>query len=480
MVRSFAVRQSWVRTGDRRHHLHNVGITRLGGVGIFISYSISLSLLVLGYKLMGRNPIYITQIIESVAPAAILIFAVGLADDIFDVPAWSKFVVQIAAAAYLFLAGLRVNPLVFGNHHLSLPVSFLLTVLWVAGITNAFNLIDGLDGLAAGSAMFSTAAVFMVGLIGGNRPVAMITIGLTGAILGFLRFNFNPATIFLGDSGSLFIGFVLSAISLAGSQKSPTLVAVAIPVVACGLPILDTSIAIFRRFISGKPIFGADREHIHHKLLKRGLTHRQAVIVLYGISALCAFMSLFLLYPGAGTAGVVLAVLGLAAWLGLQQLDYREINELKRLARRPVDQRRILSNNLSVQYAIEHLPLAKSMDEVTALLRDMFESNDFDGFDFHVWESAGVSVRSFDSIWRKTEVESSKGNWNIGLRLVSSDGVERGQLILYRGYFLRPLLVDVNLLTSGFQAALAERLAALSSQDIQAIKEPSPATLPGQ
>src|SRR5207245_1716628 len=110
-------------------------------------------------------------------------------------------------------------------------------------------------------------------------------------------------------SGSLFVGFMLSAISLASSQKSPTLVAVAIPVVACGLPILDTSVAVVRRFLSGKPIFAADREHIHHKLMNRGLTQKQAVIVLYGISALCAFMSLFLLYPGAGSGGVVLGVL---------------------------------------------------------------------------------------------------------------------------------------------------------------------------
>jgi len=146
-----------------------------------------------------------------------------------------------------------VSPHIFGTHEFSAAISLVFTVIWIVGITNAFNLIDGLDGLAAGSALFSTMAVFIVGLIAGDRTMAIITVGLTGAIFGFLRFNFIPATIFLGDSGSLFIGFMLSAISLAGSQKSPTLVAVAIPVVACGLPILDTTIAIFRRFLSGKP-----------------------------------------------------------------------------------------------------------------------------------------------------------------------------------------------------------------------------------
>jgi UDP-GlcNAc:undecaprenyl-phosphate GlcNAc-1-phosphate transferase len=137
---------------------------------------------------------------------------------------------------------------------------------------------------------------------------------LAGAILGFLRFNFNPATIFLGDGGSLFIGFLLSALALQGAQKAPTIIAVAIPVVSCGLPILETALSILRRFISGRPVFTADREHIHHKLLQRGLTHRQGVIVLYAVSAGFALLSLFLLWPTGSTLGLVLAVLGTGIW----------------------------------------------------------------------------------------------------------------------------------------------------------------------
>src|SRR6185312_8485861 len=350
-VRDTAVRRGWARARDSRHHTHTGPVPRLGGVGIFTGFCLSLGMLVVGYHIIGHNPVYITDILRKFGPPAILIFLLGLADDIYDVPAWVKFAVQISAALIMFFEGMRVNPHVFGGHQFGTAASLVFTVLWVVGITNAFNLIDGLDGLAAGSALFSTMAVFIVGVIAGDRTMAIITVGLTGAIFGFLRFNFIPATIFLGDSGSLFIGFMLSAISLGGSQKSPTLVAVAIPVVACGLPIIDTAIAVARRFLSGKPIFGADKEHIHHKLMKRGLTQRQAVIVLYGISALCGFMSLFLLYPGAGTTGIVLAILGIGAWLGLQQLDYREVTELKRLARRTIDQRRIITNNLSVQYA---------------------------------------------------------------------------------------------------------------------------------
>ncbi len=457
-VRDTALRHNWVRERDSRHHTHTGPVPRLGGVGIFVGFGLSLAMLVGGYHFIHHNPVYITGLLQKFGPPALIIFLLGLADDVLDVRAWIKFGVQIAAALVMFFEGMRVNPHVFGGHQFGEAASLVLTVLWVVGITNAFNLIDGLDGLAAGSALFSTMAVFIVGVIAGDRTMAIITVGLTGAIFGFLRFNFIPATIFLGDSGSLFIGFMLSAISLGGSQKSPTLVAVTIPVVACGLPIIDTAIAVARRFLSGKPIFGADKEHIHHKLMKRGLTQRQAVIVLYGISALCGFMSLFLLYPGAGTTGIVLAILGIGAWLGLQQLDYREVTELKRLARRTIDQRRIITNNLAVQFATEHLPSATGIEDVMKLLRDMFATNDFDAFRLDLAGQKNVLS------WEKSDTEKSMARWSMVLDLRSPEGMEHGTLTIYRAYMQRPLLIDVNLLTADFHRALASALARIGEE----------------
>src|SRR5262249_12478620 len=173
-----------------------------------------------------------------------------------------KFTVQGIAATMLYLGGLRIVniPVLFGDRVLPWYVGLAATVIWVIAITNAFNLIDGLDGLAAGSALFSTMVVFVVALLSGSSLVALMTLALAGAILGFLRYNFNPATIFLGDCGSLFIGFMLSALALQGAQKAPTIFAVAIPVVSFGLPILETALPIARRFISGRPVFTADRE----------------------------------------------------------------------------------------------------------------------------------------------------------------------------------------------------------------------------
>src|SRR5437764_9858590 len=248
-------------------------------------------------------------------------------------------------------------------------------------ITNAFNLIDGLDGLAAGSALFSTLVMFVIALLTDAPLISLVTLALAGAVLGFLRYNFNPATIFLGDCGSLFIGFMLSALALQGAQKAPTIVAVAIPVVSFGLPILETLLSIVRRFISGRPVFTADREHIHHKLLQLGWSHRQAVIILYGVSAVFALLSLFLLWPTGSTLGLVLAVLGTGIWIGVQHLGYLEFGEIRRVAQRTFQQRQIFVNNLAIRRATEELNVASDYQQICRILVASFSSNAFDGFE---------------------------------------------------------------------------------------------------
>ena len=229
-----------------------------------------------------------------------LVFLLGLYDDIYSVKPRVKFAVQAVAGADALLVRDRKFelPAMLGLHGLEW-LSLVMTVVWVLWITNAFNLIDGLDGLAAGSSLFSTLTLFAVSLISGKGTVAPLALVMAGATLGFLRFNFNPATIFLGDCGSLFLGFMLSALALAASEKTPTIVAVALPIVSFGVPLLETSLSVVRRFLSGRPLFGADREHIHHKLLERGLSQRQAVVILYGASALCGLLSLFCYSPEA-------------------------------------------------------------------------------------------------------------------------------------------------------------------------------------
>jgi len=431
-------------------------------------------------------------LVTILAPAS-LIFVLGVYDDIRGVGPYFKFSVQGIAATILFMGGLRIVniPVLFGDHKLPWLVGWAFTVLWVLAITNAFNLIDGLDGLAAGSALFSTMVVFVVALLNGTSLVTVMTIALAGAILGFLRFNFNPATIFLGDSGSLFIGFVLSALALKGAQKAPTIVAVAIPVVSFGLPILETALSIVRRLISGRPVFTADREHIHHKLLQHGMTHRQVVILLYGVSAVFAMLSLFLLWPTGSSLGLVLAVLGIGIWIGVQHLGYLEFGELARVAHRTLDQPQIFVNNLAIRRATEELKVVRDYDQVLRVLAAAFGSNDFDSFDlqlddipgeFHPFDAVNPSlVRRSGTVFRWTKPGTSadldtSAVWTIALDLLSSSNRHCGTLRVHRLYSRRNLQLDVNLLTSEFPTTLADaldRTLAHSAQVIPLPEQPS-------
>ena len=317
-VRDFATAHGWVAVPTQERHLHRSPLPRLGGVAIFASFSLSMAAAVaLALHFPRLHSTFSLKALAIILVPASLVFLLGVYDDIRGVGPYFKFAIQGVAATMLFAGGLRIVniPVLFGAHTLPWFVGLAFTIVWVLAITNAFNLIDGLDGLAAGSALFSTLVAFVVALLNGPSLVTVMTIALAGAILGFLRFNFNPATIFLGDSGSLFIGFLLSALALKGAQKAPTIVAVAIPVVSFGLPILETSLSIVRRLISGRPVFTADREHIHHKLLQHGMTHRQVVILLYGVSAIFAMLSLFLLWPTGSSLGLCLPCLALVSGL---------------------------------------------------------------------------------------------------------------------------------------------------------------------
>src|SRR2546426_4397281 len=380
-VRDWANAKGWVAPPAQDRHLHVIPLPRLGGVAIFLSFFLSLGIaLLISLTRPGRDVGGSTATLATILGPGLLIFLLGVYDDVRDASPYLKFTVQAIAGALLFAGGLRILdlPVLFGGHQFPWFVGLPLTILWVLAVTNAFNLIDGLDGLAAGSSLFSTLIVFVVALLSQSSLVALMTIALAGAILGFLRYNFNPATIFLGDCGSLFIGFLLSALALEGAQKAPTIIAIAIPVVSFGLPILETALSVLRRLISGRPLFTADREHIHHKLLQRGLSHRQVVIVLYAVSAIFGLLSLFLLWPTRPTLGLVLAVLGTGVWFGVQHLGYLEFGELRRVAHRTMEQRQIFINNLAIRRAMEALKVTCDYDELCGILEGAFRTNDFD------------------------------------------------------------------------------------------------------
>jgi UDP-GlcNAc:undecaprenyl-phosphate GlcNAc-1-phosphate transferase len=483
-VRAVATARGWVSTPVHDRHLHRTPLPRLGGVAIYLSFLISLAIALLANRhFPGLVSEPSLRAILTILLPGTLIFLLGIYDDVYSAGPYLKFSVQTVAAIMLFAGGLKILslPVLFGTRNFSWTIGLPITIFWVLGITNAFNLIDGLDGLAAGSALFSTLVVFVVAVFSGSMLVSLLTIALAGAILGFLKYNFSPATIFLGDCGSLFIGFMLSALALQGaSQKAPTAIAVAIPVVSFGLPILETTLSVLRRLISGKPVFIADREHIHHKLLQLGMSHREVVVVLYAVSAVFALLSLFLLWPTGSTLGLVLAVLGIGVWFGVQQLGYLEFGELRRVAQRTIEQPQIFVNNLAIRRAVEELKVTSNYDQLFGILEDAFRANDFDAFDLRLHRLPGewpkdqrlrmMSTEETYLRWKKPGSHFTPeriSGWSMNLDLVATNNQRTGSMTLYRLYSQRALQFDVNLLTSAFPVALADALDRALSQNVE-------------
>lgn len=323
---------------------HRYPLPRTGGIAIAGAYLAAyLTLLLFGLK--GGDVVWGARAeIWQLLPAVLIVFAYGLADDLLNLKPWHKIAGQIFAAAFAFFAGVHVTS--FGGYALHPALSFPLTIAWLLLCTNAVNLIDGIDGLAAGIGLFATLTTLIAALLYGDMGLALATAPLAGALIGFLRYNFNPATIFLGDCGSLLIGFLLGCFGVIWSQKSTTILGMTAPLMALAIPLLDTALAIARRFLRRQPIFGADRGHIHHRLLDRGLTPRRAALVLYACCALGAAASLAVMRHN--IAGYVIVLFCAATWMGIQHLGYVEFGTARRMLARGA-----FRGQLTAQIALE-------------------------------------------------------------------------------------------------------------------------------
>lgn len=273
---------------DRR--VHKKPIPRLGGLGIFISVILCLMFFV-------HLP---EEKILSIMVGGMVIVFVGFIDDIKPLDAKYKFLVQILAAVIVIYGGIRIRtfqPLFSGASQIvfSNLFSYIITVFWIVGITNTINFIDGLDGLTGGISTISALTMTYIALYNGRIEVAVISVILAAACLGFLPFNFNPARIFMGDTGSLFIGFMLSVISIEGTIKSAALLTVITPILALGIPIFDTSFAIVRRLKNGVAPWKPDKGHLHHRILELGYGQKKTVLSLYLINILFAASVVFIM-----------------------------------------------------------------------------------------------------------------------------------------------------------------------------------------
>lgn len=311
--------------GSRK--VHSLPIPRVGGIAIAAAYLIAFGALLLAGSSGGRIVWSARTDIWHLLPAALFMFLVGLVDDLLTLTARQKLAGEAMAAAMAFFAGVHITGI--GGYRIPDPWSFLLTIGWLLLCTNAVNLIDGIDGLAAGVGLFATITTLTAAMMQGHIELALATAPLAGALLGFLRYNFTPATIFLGDSGSLLIGFLLGCFGALWTQKSATILGMTAPMMALAIPLLDTGLAIARRFLRRQPIFEADRAHIHHRLLDRGFTPRKAALVLYGCCALGAIASLAVMNQS--LSGIVIVLFCGAAWIGIQRLGYVEFGLVGRM-----------------------------------------------------------------------------------------------------------------------------------------------------
>lgn len=305
--------------------VHKKPIPRVGGVAIFLAFYIPLSIvLLLRTELVPQ--IVLKPSLLWLLGGSVLVFLMGVVDDVRGLPPRLKFALQGVAAFMAYLAGVRFSVIALPwDSIVSLGVlSLPLSIFWFLLVVNAINLIDGLDGLAAGVTLFASMTLMALSLLGQNTLMAVGFAGLAGACLGFLRYNFNPASIFMGDGGSYFLGYMLASLSLLGSMKSQATVAILIPFIALGLPLMDTLLAPIRRFFLGQPMFQPDRSHIHHRLLQMGFSHRKAVLVMYSATIFFGLAALLVVNMRDERAGLILVTLAICLIFGIRKLGYLE------------------------------------------------------------------------------------------------------------------------------------------------------------
>jgi len=327
LVRVLAIRAGAIDVPDGRR-VHDGAVPRLGGVAVALACVAALALAptrgIDVHALLVANGWDVAALLAG----ALVVVATGVIDDTRGLGPLPKLALQIVAAVIAVHGGYGftgvTNPLT-GDFVAVGALAPLLTIAWIVAITNAFNLIDGLDGLATGVGLIASAALFAISLIEGRADAACLWATLGGALAGFLRYNFNPASIFLGDSGSLLLGYAFAVLSVQSLQKGAAAVVVVAPLLALGLPIMEVVLTFSRRALASglASVVRADREHIHHRLIARGMTQRGAVLTLYTVCAAFGTLAyLAVLESGPGNA-IVVGVAAAATFVGVRALGYR-------------------------------------------------------------------------------------------------------------------------------------------------------------
>ena len=365
---------------DRDRRGHPLPVPRLGGVAIFSGLLAALAVAKVVTAMFTQLPTHITSLTIALGAGSTILFLLGLYDDLRGVTPIAKLLAQISAAALVIQAGFKIDVLTFPpDIQFSLGVwSIPVTVLWLVGLSNALNLVDGMDGLAGGVTLVALCVTTGAAIVLGNADVAWQTFALIGALLGFLRFNAPPARIFLGDSGSLVIGFLLAVLTVKGATRSDGALFALAPVFALSYPLLDTGIAILRRFLRKEPLSRADGRHIHHQLRAIGFGPRRAVGVLILQSAFLGLLGLCITFaPPQLTVAVACAGAALLVFVfvyGMRWLQYHEFVEASTSARSLVrNARNIIRDKILARDVALLIERARDFEELSAILRDAAE-----------------------------------------------------------------------------------------------------------
>lgn len=357
---------------DRKFHLKP--IPRIGGIPIVLSYGGAIALMIAFAPHGARISVQHSKLIWSLLPAAGIIFLTGLVDDLVGLKPKQKLAGQFAAAALAVTLGARLT---VGHGMFSSPwISIPLSLVWLIGCSNAFNLIDGLDGLASGVGLFAVITTLVAAILHGNMGLAMATVPLCGCLLAFLRYNFSPASIFLGDCGSLTMGFMLGCFGLIWSQNGGTLLGMAAPLMALSLPLIDVTLSIGRRFLRNAPIFLGDRGHIHHMVLARGFKPRDTALILYGVCGIAAFLSLLQGLPNYHLRGLTMVVFCSLVFTGVNYLGYVELSAARRtLSRKMI--LRVVKEEIYLQELQSSLSRASTSEDCWKIVRTVCDDMHF-------------------------------------------------------------------------------------------------------
>lgn len=301
LVKKLAKKIGAIDIPKDKRRMHTDSVPLIGGLAIFLGFLVS--------------TLAFTEIdvkIAAILAGAVIMVVLGVFDDKYALGAKFKLVIQIAAAVIPVIAGVRIERIMLpflksGGIEFGW-ISYPITILWIVALTNAVNLIDGLDGLAAGVSAIASFSMLLIALMRSDYAIAVMCVALVGACSGFLPYNFSPASIFMGDTGSTFLGFVMASLSVLGLFKVHTIIAFAVPFIAFGIPIFDTSFAIFRRLKEHRPIMSPDRGHLHHRLVDMGFTHKQAVLIIYAICIILGAVAV--LSFKSKPLAIIIAVLG--------------------------------------------------------------------------------------------------------------------------------------------------------------------------